>query len=207
MLATEHWRTDAVGDIVHQSASVMPRPECQRGAGRGVDPGWQEMEEGRWYSIIATWSPPFEPKGLWGFWETRCWHSEKAKSRGKESGDETLEISEEECQCCPPSNLHPWPPAHPSLRPCSHISICGSNEPASGPCGQSRSRPVIKMKWAVDPTVPFRRVEHWPRDLYLIDQPVQTEKSSFPPERSVPHTTALLSSKILCVEKKPREML
>lgn len=48
MLATEHWRTDAVGDIVHQSASVMPRPECQRGAGRGVDPGWQEMEEGRW---------------------------------------------------------------------------------------------------------------------------------------------------------------
>lgn len=53
MLATEHWRTDAVGDIVHQSASVMPRPECQRGAGRGVDPGWQEMEEGRWYSIIT----------------------------------------------------------------------------------------------------------------------------------------------------------
>lgn len=44
--------------------------------------------------------------------------------------------------------------------PCSQISICGSNDPASGPCGQSRSRPVIKMKWAADPMVPFRRVEH-----------------------------------------------
>lgn len=48
MLATEHWRTDAVGDIVHQSASVMPRPEWQSGVGKGVDAGWQEMEVGRW---------------------------------------------------------------------------------------------------------------------------------------------------------------
>ena len=30
MLATEHERTDAVGDIVHQSASVMPRLENAR---------------------------------------------------------------------------------------------------------------------------------------------------------------------------------
>lgn len=35
------------------------------------------------------------------------------------------------------------------------------------------------MKWAADPMVPFRRVEHWPRDLYLIDQPVQREKVPF----------------------------
>lgn len=78
------------------------------------------------------------------------------------------------CQLRPTNNLHPQ--LIPNLSPCSQISICGSNDPASGPCGQSRSRPVIKMKWAADPSVPFRRVEHWPRDLYLIDQPVQREK-------------------------------
>lgn len=32
------------------------------------------------------------------------------------------------------------------------------------------------MKWAADPMVPFRRAEHWPPDLYLIDQPVQEGK-------------------------------
>lgn len=35
MLAAEHQRTDAFGDIVHQSASVMPRLECQSGVGKG----------------------------------------------------------------------------------------------------------------------------------------------------------------------------
>lgn len=90
----------------------------------------------------------------------------------------------------------------PSLGAWSQISICGSNDPAPRPCGQSRSRPVIKMKWAADPMVPFRRVEHWPRDLYLIDQPVQREKSSFPPERPVPHSTALFQSKCLCEKRK-----
>lgn len=58
------------------------------------------------------------------------------------------------------------PPAHLSLSPCSQISICGSNDPASGPCGQSRSR-LIKMKWAADPMVLFsgtltaRSLSHW----------------------------------------------
>lgn len=51
-------------------------------------------------------------------------------------------------------------PARPSLGRRSQISIYGSNEPASVPCGQSRCRPLIKMKWAADPMVPFRRVEH-----------------------------------------------
>lgn len=44
------------------------------------------------------------------------------------------------------------------------------------PVVRAEARPVIKMKWAADPMVPFRQVEHWPRDLYLIDQPVQREK-------------------------------
>lgn len=39
--------------------------------------GWQEMEVGRWQPIMAT-SSLFEPKGLWGIWETSCWLSEKA---------------------------------------------------------------------------------------------------------------------------------
>lgn len=101
----------------------------------------------------------------------------------------------------PPYQQSPSP-AHPPLSPGNQICICGSNDPASGPCGQSRSRPVIKMKWAADPMVPFRRVEHWPRDLYLIDQPVQREKSSFPPESLVPHSTALFQSKCLCENRK-----
>lgn len=106
----------------------------------------------------------------------------------------------EESQCRPTNNLHPRLPVHPSLCPGSHISICGSNDPASGPHGQSRT--VIKMNEAADPMVPFRRVEHWPRDLYLIDQPVQREKSSFPPERHVPHSIALFQSKCLCEKER-----
>lgn len=74
----------------------------------------------------------------------------------------------------PPHQQRPSP-ALLSLSPCSRISICGGNDPASGPCGQGTSR-LIKMKWAADPMVPFRRAEHWPPDLYLIDQPVQEGK-------------------------------
>lgn len=114
--------------------------------------------------------------------------------------DETPEIWE--CQRGPTNNIHPRPPANPSLSPGSQISICGSNDPASGPCGQRRSRPVIKMKWAAFPMVPFRRLQHWPRDLYLIDQPVKREKSSFPLERPVPHSASLFQSK--CLKKKRR---
>lgn len=88
---------------------------------------------------------------------------------GRKGADEALEIGEAECQCCPTTNPPPWTPAHPHPSPCSQISICGSNDPASGPCGQSRGRPVIKMKWAADPMVPFqesgtlttRPLSHW----------------------------------------------
>lgn len=73
----------------------------------------------------------------------------------------------------PTSYLHPQLILAPALR--GQTSICGRNDPASRPCGQSRSW-LIKMKWAADPRVPFRRVEHWPWDLYLIDQPVWGEK-------------------------------
>lgn len=73
----------------------------------------------------------------------------------------------------PTSYLHPQLILAPALR--GQISICGRNDPASRPCGRSRSW-LIKMKWAADPRVPFRRVEHWPWDLYLIDQPVWGEK-------------------------------
>lgn len=95
----------------------------------------------------------------------------------------------------------PQLPARPALSPYSQISICARNELASGPCGQSRGRPVIKMKWAVHPMVPFRRLEHWPWDLYLIDQPVQ-EKTSFTPERPVPDSTAQCWRTTLYKKKK-----
>lgn len=55
---------------------------------------------------------------------------------------------------------------------------------------------VIKMKWAVDPMVPFRRVEHWPQDLYLIDQQFSEKKSSLPPERPLLHSIALVQRKM-----------
>lgn len=150
---------------------------------------------------MSTWSP-FEPKGLWEIWETSCWYSEKAGENLVGEKGERWDTRDMRVSHRPTNNLHSGPPAHPSLSPWSQISICGSNDPASRPCGQSRSRPVIKMKWAADPMVPFRRVEHWPRDLYLIDQPVQREKSCFPPERPVPHSTALFQSKCLCEKRK-----
>lgn len=109
------------------------------------------------------------------------------------------------CQLRPTNNLHPQ--LIPNLSPCSQISICGSNDPASGPCGQSRSRPVIKMKWAADPSVPFRRVEHWPRDLYLIDQPVQREKKVPFLQRGLLPTPLLYFRANVFREKKKRDRL
>lgn len=47
MLATEHSRTDAGGDIVHQSASVMPRMESQDAVGKAGVVGWQETGRGQ----------------------------------------------------------------------------------------------------------------------------------------------------------------
>lgn len=35
------------------------------------------------------------------------------------------------------------------------------------------------MKWAADPMMPFRRVEHWLWDLYLIDQQVQNGEKMY----------------------------
>lgn len=50
-------------------------------------------------------------------------------------------------------------PAPSTRSPFSQISICGRNDP-TGPHSQSGSGPLIKMKWAADPMMPFRRVEH-----------------------------------------------
>lgn len=62
-----------------------------------------------------------------------------------------------ECQIHPANN---FPTPAPSMRgPFSQTSICGSNDPA-GPHSQSRSGPLIKMKWAANPMMPFRQVEH-----------------------------------------------
>jgi len=72
VLAAERRRADAVGDIVHPSAS---------GDAKGWQSvaGWRETEEGRWPSyyvdLIPTRSKP--KRVYWGIWETSCWHSEK----------------------------------------------------------------------------------------------------------------------------------
>lgn len=105
---------------------------------------------------------PFHPERFMGDLGDQLLAFRKGKikiSWERKEGDQTPAIVGVEYPLNP-NNLHPRPPAHPSLSLCSKISICCSNKPASGPCGQSRSRPVIKMKWAVDPMVPFRRVEH-----------------------------------------------
>lgn len=123
-------------------------------------------------------------------------------SSGREKGEKGRRQDTSHGRVSTPPHQPSPPQAHLSLSPCSQISICGSNDPASGPCGQSRSR-LIKMKWAADPMVLFRRVEHWPQDLYLIDQPVQEgKKSSFPSERLVPHSITLFQSKCLCEKIK-----
>ena len=147
---------------------------------------------------MSTWST-FEPKGLRGIWDTSCWHSGR---RGKKvpwerkGWDETLAIGE--CQLRPTNKSPSSVPAHAARSLFVAVMILHQV-----PAVRAEARPVIKMKWAADPMVPFRRVEHWPRDLYLIDQPVQREKkSSFPPERLVPHSTALFQS-----EWKKKEML
>lgn len=160
MLATAHWGTDAVGDIIYQSANVMPRLEWHEWSWQRVvllhGRGWKRAGG----SLLCLPDPLSNQKVYRGFERAAVGIQKKKRSQGNEREDETQDkvgMSALSFQRSP--SLHLW--AHPLLSAhCSQISIYGSNETASGPCGQSRGRPVIKMKWAADPTVPFRRVEH-----------------------------------------------
>lgn len=137
--------------------------------------GWPGTEEYRWLSHLL--SPLSHQKVLvvLGGQLLTFRKGTTEISRGIKGGDQIPAIGE--TVSSPPYQQSPSPTASSSQsQPATGSLFVVSNEPTSGPCGPSRSRPVIKMKCAADPTVPFRKEEHWPQDLYLIDPPGSERK-------------------------------
>lgn len=165
-------RADADGDTVHQSTAGCQAWNAD--LAKLLLQCGPEMTKGRFMAIISTWSP-VEPNASWGLLGELL----LALKRGEKVRDRDKTLVTGVCQIHPANNF----PAPSTRSPFRQISICARNDPA-GPHRQSRSGPLIKMKWAADPMMPFRRVEHCLWDLYLTDQQVQNEKkSTFPLRR------------------------
>lgn len=151
--------------------------ESQNVVGKAGVVGWQETGRGQ-VEVYYLYLIPFCTKRCMGHLGHQLLALRKGRKKNiqwERKGRDGMRWDTGDNRALTPPRQQRPSQAHLSLSPCSRISICGGNDPASGPCGHGTSR-LIKMKWAADPMVPFRRAEHWPPDLYLIDQPVQEGK-------------------------------